>query len=158
MNNQIDYIDQQILEELRKDARKAYSKIAEKLKVSNSLIHQRIKKMTELGIIKRASFLLDEYKLGYKTKSFTGVRLKEARYAEDVLEKLEEIAEITECNSVSGDYAIFIVIYSKHNEHLRQILYKKVHLIEGVAGTDTFICFDTRFSREVPLSFNKLNE
>ena len=46
MNNQFDFIDQQILIKLRLDARKPYSQIAEVLKVSNSLIHQRIKKLT----------------------------------------------------------------------------------------------------------------
>ena len=65
MKNQFDYIDQQILLKLRKDARKAYSQIADELKVSNSLIHQRIKKLTAEGIIKNTEFILDEKKLGY---------------------------------------------------------------------------------------------
>lgn len=151
MKNQFDYIDQQILLKLRKDARKAYSQIAEELKVSNSLIHQRIKKLNSEGVIQNAEFILDEKKLGYKTKSYTGIRLREARFAKDVIKELEEIDEIVECNFVSGNYAIFILIYARDNEHLRKILYDKVHLINGVAGTDTFICFDTGFKRNVPI-------
>ena len=152
MENQFDYIDKQILQLLRKDARKAYSQIAEELKVSNSLIHQRIKKMTEIGIIKNAEFVLDEKKLGFKTKSYTGIRLREARFAESVMKELSKINEIVECNYVSGNYAIFILIFAKDNEHLREILYEQVHLINGVAGTDTFICFDTGFKRNIPLN------
>ena len=151
MKDQFDYIDQQILLKLRKDARKAYSQIAEELKVSNSLIHQRIKKLNAEGVIQNAEFILDEKKLGYKTKSYTGIRLREARFAKDVIKELEKIDEIVECNFVSGNYAIFILIYAKDNEHLRKILYDKVHLINGVAGTDTFICFDTGFKRNVPI-------
>lgn len=151
MKDQFDYIDQQILLKLRKDARKAYSQIAEELKVSNSLIHQRIKKLNAEGIIQNAEFILDEKKLGYKTKSYTGIRLREARFAKDVIKELEKIDEIVECNFVSGNYAIFILIYARDNEHLRKILYDKVHLINGVAGTDTFICFDTGFKRNVPI-------
>ncbi|WBX68179.1 Lrp/AsnC ligand binding domain-containing protein [Tenacibaculum dicentrarchi] len=133
MNNQFDYIDKQILLKLRSDARKAYSQIAEELKVSNSLIHQRIKKLTTEGLIKNAEFILDEKMLGYKTKSYTGIRLREARFAKEVMKALEKIPEITECNFVSGNYAIFILIYAKDNEHLQKILYDNVHLINGVA-------------------------
>ncbi len=151
MKNQFDYIDKQILSQLRKDARKAFSQIAEELNVSNSLIHQRIKKLTSEGVIKNAEFVLDERKLGYKTKSYTGIRLREARFAKEVMRELEKIDEIVECNFVSGNYAIFILIYARDNEHLQKILYDKVHLINGVAGTDTFICFDTCFKRSSPI-------
>lgn len=151
MDNQFDYIDQQILKKLRKDARKAYSQIAEELKVSNSLIHQRIKKLTKEGVIKHAEFIVDEKQLGYKTKSYTGIRLREARFAKSVMIELEKIDEIVECNFVSGSYAIFILIFAKDNEHLQKVLYDKVHLINGVAGTDTFICFDTCFKRHIKI-------
>lgn len=149
MDNQFDYIDKQILTKLRLDARKAFSQIAEELNVSNSLIHQRIKKLTNEGVIKKAEFILDEKKLGYKTKSFTGIRLREARFAKSVMKELEKIEEIVECNFVSGNYAIFILIFAKDNQHLQKILYDKVHLINGVAGTDTFISFDTCFKRNI---------
>ncbi len=148
MKHQFDYIDRQILSKLREDARKAFSQIAEELNVSNSLIHQRIKKLTTEGVIKHAAFILDEKKLGYKTKSYTGIRLREARFAKEVMRELEKIDEIVECNFVSGNYAIFILTYTRDNEHLQKVLYDKVHLINGVAGTDSFICFDTCFKRD----------
>ncbi|SDU13999.1 Lrp/AsnC family transcriptional regulator, regulator for asnA, asnC and gidA [Polaribacter sp. Hel1_33_78] len=151
MENQFDYIDKQILQKLQLDARKAYSQIASELKVSNSLVHQRIKKLTELGVVTNAEFILNEKKLGYKTKSYTGIRLREARFAKSVMEALEKIKEVTECNYVSGNYAIFALIFARDNEHLKNILYEQVHLINGVAGTDTFICFDTGFKRNISI-------
>ena len=151
MENQFDYIDKQILQKLQLDARKAYSQIASELKVSNSLVHQRIKKLTELGVVKNAEFILNEKKLGYKTKSYTGIRLREARFAKSVMEALEKIKEVLECNYVSGNYAIFALIFARDNEHLKNILYEQVHLINGVAGTDTFICFDTGFKRNISI-------
>ncbi|MFD0964192.1 Lrp/AsnC family transcriptional regulator [Pseudofulvibacter geojedonensis] len=151
MKNQFDYIDQQILLKLRSDARKAYSQIAEELKVSNSLIHQRVKKLTETGVIKKADLILDEKKLGYNTKAYVGIRLKEARFATKVVEKLREIKEVTECNYVSGKYAIFALVYAKDNDHLRSVLYDQIHEVDGVGGTDSFICFTTNFDRSVPV-------
>lgn len=153
--NKLDYIDQRILLKLRKDARRPYSQIAEELNISNSLVHQRIRKMKSDGLIKGAEIILDERTLGYRTKSYTGIRLREARFAEDTMKALREIDEVVECNYVSGNYALFILIFAKDNEHLRKILYEQVHLINGVAGTDTFICFDTGFKRTLPISIPK---
>lgn len=149
--SQLDYTDQQILALLKQDARTAFSKIASELNISNSLVHQRIKKMKDDGVIKKADLLLDEKKLGYSTKAYVGIRLREARFAEKVVNALQTIPEITECNYVSGKYAIFALIYSKNNDHLRSILYNQIHEIEGVGGTDSFICFSTNFDRSVPV-------
>ncbi|WP_378188060.1 Lrp/AsnC family transcriptional regulator [Aquimarina sp. W85] len=149
--NHFDYIDQQILLQIRKDARKPFSQIAEELKISNSLVHQRIKKLKLQGVINNAEFIVNEKQIGYKTKSYVGIRLREARYAEEVVQGLEKIKEIVECNYVSGYYAIFILIYALDNQHLRKILYEEVHKIDGVAGTDSFICFDTNFKKPISL-------
>ena len=153
--NQLDYIDEQIILELKADARKAYSKIAQDLKISNSLVHQRIKKLKEEGVIKGADLILDANKIGYKTKSYVGIRLKEAHYAEQVVRQLQDIPEVTECNYVSGKYALFILVYAVDNDHLRKILYNKIHRIEGVGGTDSFICFSTNFNKTIPVTLPK---
>ncbi len=146
-----DYIDQQILLQIRKDARKPFSQIADELKISNSLVHQRIRKLKQNGVISKAEFVVNEKQIGFKTKSYVGIKLREARYAEQVVEGLNKIPEIQECNYVSGNYAIFILIFAYDNQHLRRILYEQVHHIDGVAGTDSFICFDTNFKRPVSL-------
>ena len=153
--SQLDYTDKQILLALKADARKAFSKIADDLKISNSLVHQRIKKMKEDGIIKKADLILDEKKIGYSTKAYVGIRLKEARYASKIVEKLQDIVEVTECNFVSGKYAIFVLVYAKDNDHLRSVLYDQIHEIEGVGGTDSFICFSTNFDRSVPVTLGE---
>ena len=153
--SQLDYTDKQILLALKADARKAFSKIADDLKISNSLVHQRIKKMKEDGVIKKADLILDEKKIGYSTKAYVGIRLKEARYASKIVEKLQDIVEVTECNFVSGKYAIFVLVYAKDNDHLRSVLYDQIHEIEGVGGTDSFICFSTNFDRSVPVTLGE---
>jgi len=146
-----DYIDQQILLQIRKDARKPFSQIAEDLKISNSLVHQRIRKLKQNGVIEKAEFLVDEKRIGYRTKSYVGIRLREARFSDLVVNDLKKIPEIVECNFVSGIYAIFILVYAYDNHHLRKILYEQIHHIEGIAGTDSFICFDTNFKRPISL-------
>ncbi len=150
--SQLDFIDSQIILALKKNARKAYSKIAEDLNISNSMVHQRINKLKDIGLIKSYDIVLDEKLLGYSTKSYIGISLKSAHFSEHVVTELSKIPEVVECNYVSGNYAIFILLYAKDNDHLRSLLYDKIHMIEGVGGTDTFICFSTNFKKNVPVN------
>jgi Lrp/AsnC family transcriptional regulator for asnA, asnC and gidA len=108
--------------------------------------------MKEDGVIKKADLILDEKKIGYSTKAYVGIRLKEASFANQVVKNLHKIVEVTECNFVSGKYAIFVLVYAKDNDHLRSVLYDQIHEIEGVGGTDSFICFSTNFDRSVPVN------
>ena len=149
--NQLDFVDKEILRLLKADSRQSYVEVAKKLNVSNSLIHQRIAKMKESGMIKNTTITLDEKMLGYGACSFTGIVLKEAHYAKEVVAALAMIPEVVECDFVSGKYAVFVKVFAANNEHMREVLYEKIHQIEGVSGTDTFISFGTQFSRSVPI-------
>ncbi|MNF33008.1 HTH-type transcriptional regulator LrpC [compost metagenome] len=46
----LDEFDINIIKELEKDGRMAFSVIASNLKISNTMVHQRINKLTEHGI------------------------------------------------------------------------------------------------------------
>ncbi len=150
LNNQLDKTDQDILNELIKNARKSYSQVARDLGISNSLVHQRINKLSEAGIIKGTQVILDEKLLGYRTAAFTGIALKEAKGSYQVARELRKIPEVSECHFISGTFALFVKIFAKDNNHLRSVLYDKIHRIKGVASTDTFISFNMDFNRPAP--------
>ena len=148
----LDAFDARILKELTEDSRIPLLQLAKKLKVSNTLIHQRIKKLKEAGILKRATIQLDTWQLGYKTSAFTQIMLDNAKLHRQVERELEKIPEIVECVNIAGRYAILVKIYAMDNRHLRDIIYEKIQPIEGVEGTNTTMSFETAFVRTVPIS------
>ena len=150
--NQLDPIDVRILEELTLDAKIPFVKLSKKLKVSNTLIHQRIRKMQLAGIIKNATYNLDPWKLGYQTSAYTQIMLTDSKHHRKVEEALGKIPEIIECVNIAGRYALLVRIYAKNNRHLRDIIYEKIHTINQVEGTNTTISFETAFSRNVPIA------
>jgi Lrp/AsnC family transcriptional regulator for asnA, asnC and gidA len=152
LENQFDPIDILILKELTKDARIPYVKLAQKLKVSNTLVHQRIKKFKEGGLLKKAVYQLDELLLGYETSAYCQIMLTNAKLHRDVEQELEKIPEIVECVNIAGRYALIVKIFAKNNRHLRDVVYEKIQPIEGVEGTNTIISFERAFVRNVPLS------
>lgn len=148
---QLDAFDRRILIELTEDARTPYTQLAKKLKVSNTLIHQRIKKLKSSGLLKKASFNLDPWKLGYQTSAYTQIMLENSKFHRNVEEALSGIPEIVECVNIAGRYALLVKIYAVDNRHLRDVIYEKIHTIDGVEGTNTTISFETAFRRNIPL-------
>jgi Lrp/AsnC family transcriptional regulator, regulator for asnA, asnC and gidA len=146
---ELDYINKEIIKLLNEDARTPFSELAKQLKISNSLVHQRIKKMQDAGIIKGYSINIDLKKMGNESFTFTGVVTKEARYVYSIVEELKKIPAVIECHLVSGKYALLLKIIAKNNDDLRVILHEQIHAIEGVGSTDSFISFGEAFSKNL---------
>ncbi|RMG74485.1 MAG: winged helix-turn-helix transcriptional regulator [Bacteroidetes bacterium] len=149
---QLDPLDRDILEALTRDARTPFSQLAQELRVSNSLIHQRVRKLKEAGILKDAAFRLDPDALGYESCAYTQIMLTNAKFLKSVVEALAHIPEVVECVNIAGRYAVMVKVYAVNNNHLREVVYEKIQPIEGVEGTNTVVVFETPFRRNVPLS------
>ena len=147
----LDAFDRRIIKELTLDARIPIIQLSKKLKVSNTLVHQRMRKLKESGILLNASYRLDPWKLGYQTAAYTQVMLDNSKFHRKVEKHLEQIPEIVECVNIAGRYALLVKIFATNNRHLRDIIYEKIQPIEGVEGTNTTISFETAFVRTVPL-------
>jgi len=147
----LDPIDRRILGKLTLDARIPLSKLAKQLKVSNTLIHQRIKKLKEHGVFQQATYKLSPEKLGYETAAYTQIKLESYEKRKKIEQEVAAIPEIVECVNISGEFAILVKIYAINNRHLRDIIYDKIQTIEGVSMTNTIMAFETNFVRNVPL-------
>ena len=151
LENQFDSLDLRIIDLLSKDARIAFTQLAEEIKASNSFVHQRFRKLLDSGVLKRAVYLLDPKLLGYETCAYTQIMLDHARHMDFAIEKLKEIPEVVECVNITGRYDILVKIYARNNKHLRDIIYENIQPIDGVEGTNTTVLFESNFSREVPV-------
>ena len=145
----IDGIDKIILEHLTQDARAPILGIAREVGISGAAIHQRLRKLKKSGLLKGSQFIIDPKALGYKTLAFVGIFLSTSSKYKEVILKLEDITEVIESHYTTGNYSIFIKLLCKDNEHLMQILNKKIQLIKGVARTETFISLDQQINRQI---------
>jgi Lrp/AsnC family transcriptional regulator for asnA, asnC and gidA len=150
MDNHLDEFDRAILSKLEEDGRMAYSHIAEELAISNTMVHQRISKLLERGILKGFAPLFDEKKMGYDWASFTGLTLERDFRSSEIIEALKAIPEITECYFITGEFTLFIRIAAKDHRHMREILYEKIDPIPGIAKTHSFMELGCAFKRNVP--------
>ena len=60
----LDKLDREILKMISEDARVPFLEVARACGVSGAAIHQRIQKLTSLGILKGSQFIIDPEKIG----------------------------------------------------------------------------------------------
>lgn len=145
----MDAFDIKILKELEKDGRLPFSSIANTLGISNTMVHQRVNKLIEKGIIKGVRPELDEKKMGYDWASFTGLVLDKDHKSERIIQALKEIPEVTECYYITGTYTLFIRLVARTNEHFRELLYDKIDNIPGIIKTESLIELGCAFRRNL---------
>nr|WP_315252142.1 Lrp/AsnC family transcriptional regulator [uncultured Flavobacterium sp.] len=147
----LDEFDINIIKELEKDGRMAFSAIANNLKISNTMVHQRINRLMEQGIISGIKPVLNEKKIGYDWGTFTGITLKKDQDSAKVIEALKEIPEITECYYITGSFTLYIKMIAKDHEHMRKLLYEKIDSIPGISKTESLIELGCAFKRNISL-------
>jgi len=147
----LDDFDIRILKTLDQDGRVAYSAIANEMGVSNTMIHQRISRLVEQGILEGTKPILNEKKLGYDWGAFTSLSLEKDHDSKRVIEELKKIPEVTECYYITGNYTLYIKIVAKNHEHMRKLLYEEIDNIPGIAKTDSIVELGCAFKRNIIL-------
>src|SRR6188474_3480772 len=97
LENQIDIMDIRMLEALMEDGRIAYSSLADQIGSSNTLVHQRVKKMKDIGVLDKPVFLISPEKSGYDTCAFVLIIAKESSDILKIIEGLKQIPEVVSC-------------------------------------------------------------
>jgi Lrp/AsnC family transcriptional regulator for asnA, asnC and gidA len=147
----LDDFDIRILKTLDQDGRMAYSAIANEMGVSNTMVHQRISRLVEQGILEGTKPILNEKKLGYDWGAFTSLSLEKDHDSKRVIEELKKIPEVTECYYITGNYTLYIKIVAKNHEHMRKLLYEEIDNIPGIAKTDSIVELGCAFKRNIIL-------
>ncbi len=146
----LDSLDRYILKLISQDARIPFLEVARACNVSGAAIHQRVAKLTNLGIIKGSQFVIDPEKIGYETCAYMGLFLKEPEKFDQVVEELKKIPEVVECHYTTGGFDMFIKIYAVNNHHLLEIIHDKLQPL-GLSRSETIISFNAAIDRQLSL-------
>lgn len=145
----IDGLDKIILKRLMQDARTPIQIIAKACGISGAAVHQRLKKLEKAQVISGSQIILNPKILGYKTVAFIGIYLDKAMRNPEAVKQLKNIPEVVECHYTTGDWSIFAKLLCRDNEHLMELLNKKIQSVEGVSRTETFISLQEQMNRQI---------
>ena len=147
----IDQLDRKILQIITQNARMPFKDVAQQCGVSRAAIHQRVQRLTELGVIVGSGYHINPKSLGYRTCTYVGIRLEKGSMYKSVVTELKKIPEIIECHFTTGPYTMLTKLYARDNEHLMDLLNNKMQEIPGVVATETLISLEQSIKREIPI-------
>lgn len=150
MAHRLDELDKQILRLIAGDARMPFLEVARACNVSGAAIHQRIQRLSSMGVIKGSQFVIDPEKIGYETCAYIGLYLKNPENFDKVVSELEKIPEVVECHYTTGGYDMFVKIYAANNHHLLTIIHDKLQPL-GLSRSETIISFHEAINRQLPI-------
>ena len=149
-HHNLDLHDKKILRLIAEDARIPFLEVARSCNDSGAAIHQRIQKLTNLGILKGSRFIIDPEKVGYETCAYIGLYLQNPAKFDDVVDELRKIPEVVECHYTTGGFDMFIKIYARNNHHLLNVIHDKLQPL-GLSRSETVISFNAAINRQVPI-------
>lgn len=141
MKMNLDEVDLGIIEHLRENARMTFVDIGKALDVSDATIYNRVKRLTEIGVIRKFTIEIDEKAVGKRVSGFIKVSVKPGAVKE-VSRQLCEIESVNEVHEIHGSEDLMVRIRAKNLSRLRSVILD-VRRISGVVQTEFIPIFKT---------------
>lgn len=102
MAEQIEPLDARIASELARDGRCSYTDLAERVGLSVSAVHQRVRRLEQRGVIRGYAAVLDGEQVGLPLTALISLIPIDPSAPDDYVNRLAEIAGVEDCYSVAG--------------------------------------------------------
>lgn len=137
--------DQKLLMLLRHDARTSITDLARSLGVSRSTVQNRLARLEKSGIIRGYSVELGGEYLANLVEAHVSIKVVQKLTARTNV-ALEEISQVVQLFSVSGEYDLIAIVRAQSLEELSKVL-DDIGNLEGVERTNSAVVLETRFRR-----------
>lgn len=148
-----DGYDRAILRILLDDSRTPLQEIGKAVGLSTTSCWNRIKRMTDSGVIQGYTVKVDLAQMGYQDTVIVQVTLDS--HNQETLEAfaraLESIPEILEAFLISGDYDYFIRIAVKDTRDYERLLREQIYRIPGIRHSKSSFVLRTLKKEDTPL-------
>ncbi|GAY25475.1 hypothetical protein ATG_06780 [Desulfurococcaceae archaeon AG1] len=139
--SEVDEKDLKILEVLQEEGGITFVELGKRLNMSPSTAYIRVRRLRQMGLIKKVVSIIDYQRLGYKVRAFIFVKV-EPKKLEQVAKELSEIDNVLQIQDITGEPSLLVQVIARDNEHLAQIL-DHIGKIDGVLSTNTMIALRT---------------
>ncbi|MCL6639158.1 MAG: Lrp/AsnC family transcriptional regulator [Firmicutes bacterium] len=135
----LDAIDLAILETFQENARTSYQEIANNLGVSRVTVYERVRKLTESGVIEGYHVRVNARRVGYPVTAMVGLITVQGNEAYRTIEDLRRLHEVEEVHVVTGRYDYLVKVRARDNEDLQCILLNKIDQVYGFQRAETMV-------------------
>ncbi len=137
----LDAIDRNVLKVLRDDARTSLSELAKKVKISRAAVYSRVGRLTDEGVIRGFTVLLDPKKAGLGIAALITLNVDQPRWR-SVQKELATMAEVEWCAAMAGEFDAVILVRAPDIETVRDVVLERLNAIDGIGRTQTLFILD----------------
>ncbi len=140
-----DPLNLKILRELQHDCRPSVAELGERVGLSPSACHRRVKQLEEAGVITGYAARLDPRALGYTMEFFVEVSLKsQSDKALDAFERaVSSSPEILECHLMAGGTDYLLRIVAADSADFERIHRERLAKLPNVARLESHLAIRT---------------
>ena len=112
----LDAKDLAILKILQLNARATVKEISEKIHLSTTPVHERIKRLEESGVIKQYAALLDHAKVkkGLMVICYVSLKQHNKNAGTRFIKAIHEMNEVIECYNISGQFDFMLKVVAEN--------------------------------------------
>ena len=135
----IDAKDLSILALLQQNARITVKEISEKIHLSTTPVHERIKRMENDGIIKQYVTLVDHNKVkrGLMVICYVSLKAHSKNAGTKFINAINEMNEIIECYSISGEFDFMLKVVEENMDSYYNFHVNKLSQIENIGNVQS---------------------
>jgi len=148
-STELDATDLEIIELLRRDARRTFSDIAAKVSLSAPAVKRRVDRLERDRVITGYTVLVDHARLGQPLQAFTELRFAGNSPVDEIAAIANDIPEVQSVFTTAGDPDALAWIRVKDVEDLKRVI-DLLRRSGHVTGTKTLMVLGTS-TRAVPL-------
>lgn len=130
-------LDRVIIDQLQRDGRRPYTRMAADLGVAESTIRARTEQLIRRGVLQVVG-VTDPLRLGYDQMAMVGVRCESDRLL-GVADEVAALPEVTYVVITAGAFDLLVETVCRDNAELLTFLAERLRRIPGVVSTETFV-------------------
>lgn len=139
VNALLDRKDIEILRLLQENSRVTVKEIGEKVHLSTTPVHERIKRMEESGVIKQYVTLIDHNKVkkGLMVICYVSLKQHSKNAGDKFIKTINELSEVIECYNISGEFDFMLKVVSENMDAYYDFHVNKLSQIENMGNVQS---------------------
>ncbi|PWK29291.1 Lrp/AsnC family transcriptional regulator [Arcicella aurantiaca] len=150
----IDKTDIRILQLLQENAQFTLKEISQKINLSMTPTHDRIKRLENEGVIQKYVTILNKKMIGNPLTVYCSISLdkQQKNHFEEFEEAIKQFPEVIECSVISGSFDYMIKVIAKDMEAYNEFYQKKLSDLQSVAHiSSSFVMSEVKNTTVLPL-------
>lgn len=137
----IDSVSLAIIEQLQEDGRRPYAAIGKAVGLSEAAVRQRVQKLLDQGVMQIVA-VTDPLTVGFRRQAMIGINVEgDLDPVADALTAMDEVEYVV---VTAGSFDLLIEIVCEDDDHLLEVINKRIRTLPGVRSTESFVYLKLR--------------